>query len=133
MEITLEFQPTIELNTSLQVGDTIWYVEMQSAGGYSTANLLNASNNQNITKLGMVENISNEYLRPIVKVSQYHYTSQIPPLPNIDQNTFIMFSKNNKANLTSLTGYFAEASFVNNSKEKIELFAVASEIVESSK
>ena len=44
-----------------------------------------------------------------------------------------MFSKDNKANLTSLTGYYAKARFENNSKEKAELFAVSSEIVVSSK
>jgi len=44
-----------------------------------------------------------------------------------------MFQKNNKANLTSLKGYYAEATLENNSKEKAELFAVSSEIVQSSK
>jgi hypothetical protein len=48
-------------------------------------------------------------------------------------DSFIMFSKNKNANLTSLKGYYANARFENNSKEKAELFAVSSEIVESSK
>jgi len=51
----------------------------------------------------------------------------------LDQNTFIMFSKNNKVNSSSLKGYYAELEFVNNSNKKIELFAVSSEISESSK
>ena len=41
--------------------------------------------------------------------------------------------KNNKVNLTSLKGYFAEAKLTNNSKEKAELFAVGSEVSQSSK
>jgi len=48
-------------------------------------------------------------------------------------DAFIMFSKDNGANLTSLKGYYADARFENNSKEKAELYAVSSQIVESSK
>ena len=44
-----------------------------------------------------------------------------------------MFSKNNNANASNLVGYYAKARFENNSKEKAELFAVGSEINESSK
>ena len=44
-----------------------------------------------------------------------------------------MFSKDNSANLTSLTGYYALAKFENNSEEKAELYAVGSEISISSK
>ena len=48
-------------------------------------------------------------------------------------NKYIMFSKDNRANLTSLLGYYAEAKFENDSTEKVELFSVNSEIVPSSK
>ena len=44
-----------------------------------------------------------------------------------------MFSKNKAVNNTSLIGYFAEVKLRNNSKEKAELFALSSEIAESSK
>jgi hypothetical protein len=44
-----------------------------------------------------------------------------------------MFSKNNNVNLSDLIGYYAKVKFINNSKEKAELFTVASELVESSK
>jgi len=43
-----------------------------------------------------------------------------------------MFSKYNQKN-GDLTGYYAQAKFVNNSKEKAELFAVSSEVVINSK
>ena len=46
---------------------------------------------------------------------------------------FIMFSKDNKANLNSLLGYYAETTFINDSPEKAELFAVSTEFSESSK
>ena len=46
---------------------------------------------------------------------------------------FILFSKDARANMSSLLGYYAEVEFVNNSTEEAEIFAVNSEIVESSK
>jgi len=125
MEVTLTFDPQTPLNRSLQVGDTIWYVQPSSAGGYSIAET------DDVKKLGTVEFVSNQYLQPEIKVSVYTGPNPQPVL--IDETTFIMFSKNNKANLSDLTGYFAEAKFTNNSTEKAELFAVSSEIVESSK
>ena len=44
-----------------------------------------------------------------------------------------MFSKNDIVNLGDVQGYFAEVKLDNNSTEKIELFAVSSEVVQSSK
>ena len=121
MEIRLTFNEP--LNHSLQVGDTIWYTNTSQTGGYDTAGL-----SQTI-KLGTVEEISNQYRKHMVIISNYTLTT--PPV-NLEQS-FVMFSKDNKANLTSLTGYYAKARFENNSKEKAELFAVSSEIVVSSK
>ena len=122
MEITLTFASTTELNTSLQVGDTIWYVPTASAGGY------NVASSDSVEKLGRVEEISFELLKPQVKVSKN--TNTTPP---IQSNDFIMFSKDNRANIGDLIGYYAEIALTNNSKEKIELFQVGSEIVASSK
>ena len=46
---------------------------------------------------------------------------------------FIMFSKDNKVNLSSLLGYYSRVQFRNNSKDEAELFAVGADFVESSK
>ena len=48
-------------------------------------------------------------------------------------NDFIFFSKDNRANMSSLLGYYAEVEIKNNSTIKAELFSVGSEIFESSK
>ena len=125
MEVTLQLDPRISLNKSLQVGDTVWYVQPSNAGGYSIAET------DNVMKLGTVEFINNQYRQATIKVSVYTLDPYFNPY--IDENTFIMFSKNNKANLSDLTGYFAKAKFINNSIKKVELFAVGSEITESSK
>lgn len=122
MQITLTFGPTTELNTSLQVGDTAWYVPTTSAGGY------NVASNSSVQKLGRIEEISFQLLQPQIKVSNYSNVT-----PSVQNSDFIMFSKDNRANIGSLTGYYAEATLTNNSKEKIELFQVGSEIVASSK
>ena len=52
-------------------------------------------------------------------------------LPAVDD--FIMFSKDNKVNLSSLLGYYSLIKLRNNSKEKSEMFSVAANFVESSK
>ena len=44
-----------------------------------------------------------------------------------------MFSKNKSANNTSLVGYFAEVKLRNNSTDRAELFALSSEVAQSSK
>ena len=49
------------------------------------------------------------------------------------QNDYCMFIKNQVINMNGLSGYYADAMFENNSKVKAELFAVGSEITESSK
>ena len=123
MQIKLTF--TNPLNQSLQVGDTVWYIDGQDinqSGGYDVAD------NNNILKLGIVEELSNQYRAHQVTISN-SFTVVPPDLTN----AFIMFSKDNSANLTSLTGYYALAKFENNSEEKAELYAVGSEIAQSSK
>tara|TARA_R100001163_G_C5058478_1_gene195091 strand:- start:720 stop:1715 length:996 start_codon:yes stop_codon:yes gene_type:complete len=50
-----------------------------------------------------------------------------------DPASFIMFSKDNKANMSSLVGYYASVELRNNSLDKAELFNVGSVFTESSK
>ena len=124
MEITLTFDKPF--NKSLQVGDTIWYTKTQSSGGF------NIAPKEYVEKLGTVEFINHQYRAHILKVSKYHIVNQVPSIP-INTNTFIMFSKNDVANLGDVKGYFAEVKLENDSTEKIELFSVGSEVNESSK
>ena len=50
-----------------------------------------------------------------------------------NNNSFILFTKDNKANISGILGYYAEVEMRNNSKAKSELFSVGTEIFESSK
>ena len=120
MEITLRFEQP--LNSSLQVGDTVWYTSTSQAGGYDSAN------SNSVLRLGTIEQVSSQYRAHEIKVSNYILQFS-PALTDV----FYMFSKNNSVNLANLKGYYAKAKFENNSSEKVELFAVSSEVFESSK
>ena len=96
-------------NNSLQIGDEAYYVELTNGFGSDP------------NALGPVTEIGHNYIVIDTVVS------------TVDDGDFIMFSKNNKANLTSILGYYANITMINHSKEKIELFSVASEISQSSK
>ncbi len=56
-----------------------------------------------------------------------------PTVTCTGQGSFIMFSKDNKVNLSSALGYYASVTFKNNSTEKAELFNVGADVFESSK
>ena len=49
------------------------------------------------------------------------------------KNDFIFFAKDNRANLSSMLGYYNSIKFTNNSPTKAELFAVSCGYAESSK
>ena len=55
------------------------------------------------------------------------YFAQLGP------ESFIMFSKDNKANMANMLGYYASVEYRNNSTDKAELFATGIEVHESSK
>ena len=82
--------------------------------------------------LGVVVSVSGVNSTQISEVVVTNSVLLTPPVLTANQ-TYFMFRKNRKVNLASLTGYYAEARLINNSKEKAELFAVSSEVVQSSK
>lgn len=120
MVITLTFNNS--LNTSLTVGDTVLYTEPSLSGGYHTSSLVNT------TRLGTVTDID----RNNNKIEVTNTFTNTAPILIVNQ-TYFMFTKDNKTNLTSLTGYYAEATFINDSTREAKLFAVGSEVVQSSK
>lgn len=123
--ISLTFQyPSSQLNTSVQIGDLAWAVETPNI---NSSNFTGNDINQ-IQLIGPITNIDNSNTNFFI-ISVNNDATGFTPAPT----HFIMFSKDNKANMTSILGYYAEVKLVNNSTERIELFAVGSEIVESSK
>ena len=116
--IELSFQN--ELNQSLQVGDEAFYSSTTSQGGFSTSEL------SNVVRLGEVITVN----KVTNKIEVLYDNNNVTP-PN--SSDFIFFVKNRIVNKAGLIGYYADVQFKNNSRKKVELFAVGSEIFESSK
>ena len=138
------------LNTSLQIGDTAYYMNTlpQTITDYDYT-LNNASTNPAFTEnqsgnptqaysstgfveMGMVTDLPTNMGGTLTTANQikvYIDALETRPIPG----SFVLFSKDSSANMSSLMGYYAEAEFVNNSNIESEIFAVNSEIVESSK
>ena len=129
-EVSIKVRLTFDydLNKSLQVGDTIWYVETSPSGAYNTG----STNNNNFSLLGVVSTVSHEYRKSIIDVDYPSFDLPEDLGLNLEKS-FIMFSKDKAVNSAGLKGYYAELEFVNNSNKKIELFSVGSEVVQSSK
>ena len=123
--ITLTFAN--ELNTSVQVGDTAYYVPTsQVAGGasFNSGNFDTAASSA-IVEIGIVTVVNN---------SSKSITCDIDPsTPTPSVGNFIFFSKDNRVNTSGLTGYYATAEYRNYSKLPAEMFATSVNYVESSK
>ena len=109
------------INISAQVGDMVYYTGSSGVlGGFDNSVLTSTY------MLGVITNISGNTI-----TVQYDDTPPHPGPPQIGD--FISFAKDKQVNTSSLLGYYASVNFVNNSPKKAELFAIGSEISESSK
>ena len=95
-----------QINVSVQVGDIVYYL-----------------NSGTVVELGKLLTISGKTITCEMDQNQ----------ANPSNNSFILFSKDNRKNLTSITGYYAEVEMKNDSQEYAEIFTVGSEIFESIK
>ena len=107
------------INTSMQVGDILYYVKAVD---------LTSTTADNIVKYGPINSISKGLNE--IKVIQINYQVGVN---EFEQNDFLMFAKDKRANKASVSGYFASINLENSSTDKAELFTIASEIQESSK
>ena len=117
--ITLTF--SAPLNVSCQVGDTLYYVATASSGGFTI-------NSNNVNEIGVAKTITN----PTSTAPTITVDSNIPNTINT-QSYFILFSKDNKVNLSSILGYYADIKLKNNSTTEAELFSVGMDTFFSSK
>lgn len=121
--VTLNFD---NMNTSAQVGDIAYYsYNPQNIGGFDYSTL------STTIKLGVIvggDSVGTSINGNSITVEYDDAIIGAPPI-----GAFISFAKEKKINTSSLVGYYADVKFTNNSKEKIELFSVGSEIAESSK
>jgi len=122
--VTIEFSEPI--NSSLQIGDFVYYSVISTA---PNSNIQKTTTSQT-QKLGVVDGITST-------VGQYKvivlYDSGVvaPPVNGITY--YYSFEKDKRVNSSSIIGYYADVKLTNNSKGKIELFSLGSEVTESSK
>jgi|8_EtaG_2_1085327.scaffolds.fasta_scaffold131671_2 hypothetical protein len=100
-------------NDSLQVGDVAYYVSVDSS--------LPIDIGGTVYKIGEIDIVTNTSI------------TVNSPINTPSNGDFIMFSKDNVVNNTSLVGYYAEVTIENNSDEKAEIFTIGSEVTSSSK
>ena len=118
------FQNSRTKNISVQVGDLAYFLPPPTtiSTGSASADQYHI-NNQTPMLIGPISNVTNSSI--VVN------NSDVVNIPN--NGDFIMFSKNKIVNNNGMKGYYAEVKLKNESTEKIELFALSSEIAESSK
>ena len=128
--ITLNFSNTI--NTSLQIGDVVYYCSDMNANitsftssDESTSSTITQEDDLNqIIKLGTVLAITSTS----IDVDTGSVNVNAPA-----NGDYVFFGKDNAANISSLTGYYASVKLVNNSTTAAELFSISAEATESSK
>ena len=105
-------------NNSMQIGDVAYYVQPPNTlGGF-------LERGQDVPIfIGDIVDFGPDWIRV-----NNALTGIVPP-----QGAFIMFGKDSSINISGLTGYFAEVEIKNNSKEKAEMYCIASGISPSSK
>jgi hypothetical protein len=108
------------LNESLSVNDTAYYVSLASSGGFS-------SSSGSITQLGNIDAINTSTNTITVDVGSTTIGA------NDLDDKMLLFSKDAAVNTSGLTGYYASVKMKNDSTTESELFAVSSEVVQSSK
>jgi hypothetical protein len=108
-QITLNIN--VKRNTSLQVGDIIYYL---------------GTNGTAIKRIGKLISKTNSVI--VCEID----ASPVGDISQLSNNSYIFFSKDSIINTSGLLGYYAEINFSNDSTEHAELFAVNSEIFISS-
>ena len=108
-------------NTSIVKGDTVYFNNPTTANGFTTSG--------NNTKIGEVASITiNDSNQQVISV-----TTTLSGIGSLSTNSFIFFSKDNKANLSSLLGYYADVKFKNDSTIEAELYSIGMDTFNSSK
>ena len=115
--ITINFTGGIN-NDSLQIGDLAYFVTPSTLGGFEQST-------SEPTLIGPIEAIT------ATSIDVDNGSVVMTTLDNAGD--FIMFAKDTRINVSGLVGYFAEVTIKNNSKEKAEMYCMASEITPSSK
>lgn len=130
MEIyQLKFNGSV--NTSIQRGDRVWKAGSISGVGVINDNQINVTDDDNgdstLVQIGRVRKV-------IDGGTEYTIHVEVNGNPTWGEgNAFYFFTKDNRANKSSIKGYYSKVRFLNNSKTKAELFATSFGVSQSSK
>jgi len=104
-EIELSFD--IKINVSLAPGDTVYYLQ-----------------NSKPIKLGTVVSVPEE--------KTFFIMNKLLSVPAPSPNDYIFFSKPAETEVSGIIGYEATTTLVNDSTDRAELYAISSEVFQSS-
>jgi len=136
------------LNTSVQIGDVAYFTNPWDVGGphpvtgatptawASTMTPHKTAEQQDIIKIGEIIDIyiwDGTMSGITCDMDSILYNAYFAQIRITHPKSFIMFSKDNKVNLSSIAGYYASVTFKNDSTDKAELFNVGASVFESSK
>jgi hypothetical protein len=106
----------VPIQDSVQKGDIIYYCNTSTVGTFNTAS--------DIIEMGACTSLT----------PPYSITCDIPDgVTRPGSGSYIMFSKDNRGNASTMIGYYAEVELSNNSETHAEIFHVSTEAFESSK
>ncbi|MCS5550663.1 MAG: hypothetical protein NZ811_03990 [Gammaproteobacteria bacterium] len=106
-----------DLNISVQVGDILYYTNPTAEDG------VGISSQADIVRVGKILTIAGRVMTCEIE------TTTVPP----NDDSFILFSKDSRVNMSSPVGYYGLAKFKNDSTVKGEMFAASCDVFESSK
>ena len=122
----MEFPFSQTINSSVQVGDTLYYVSTQVVGIFDVANPITTM----IGEIIAIEESTDEQTGITTTTISANINDETTPPVDGD---FLFFSKDKRANISGMLGYYAEVEYRNYSRLPAEMFATATEFVESSK
>ena len=150
--ITLGFNGN--LNTSIDIGDSVYYIVTSTVGTDTDNSTQFTTGGTDWVFVGTISTIQttnvNNYSSPYYTSDALNIIDETNVAPGVaveikmeiqegeeinipPTGSFMFFSKDNKYNASSLTGYYSEVQLKNNSTEIAELFATTCDIAESSK
>jgi|TARA_R110000787_G_scaffold25807_5_gene72415 hypothetical protein len=115
----LQFTFTNQLNVSAQVGDTAYYVPTSTSAQFQV-------NSSDIVEIGDITYIDPDGLG-------FWCDTTLSPALYPSPSDYLFFSKDNRANQSSVLGYYAKVQLKNSSKDEAEIFGVSADTFESSK
>lgn len=133
-EVTLALNS--EVNTSIQVGDMVYYVPISQQG--STSDAFSEGDISNVVQLGEIVSILPSSITVLWDDSD-NDNDGFPDISLPTTSDFIMFGKDASVNTSGIKGYYADVEFENNPSndqsgysKRAELFSIGSDITASS-